>query len=80
MDTKAKRAAALGFGTIALVLPVAAGALSVESSGQALGAYYFDLDDVVLGTVDVVDTLTSSEMAARETSSAIPVRTTSAVV
>lgn len=44
MDTKAKRAAALGYGlSFLLVLPPAAGAISIEMAGHALSAYEFDL-------------------------------------
>lgn len=44
MDTKTKRAAALGYGPAFLnILPVADGTISIEDAGQALGAYWFDM-------------------------------------
>jgi hypothetical protein len=49
IDTRNKRAAAIGFGLASLlVLPAAEGALSVESAGHALSAYRYDLADVVI--------------------------------
>lgn len=56
LDTKAKRAAALGFGTLALVLPVAAGALDIPAAGQALGAYVWDYEDsdIIIPRLSVV--------------------------
>jgi hypothetical protein len=45
IDTRNKRAAAIGFGlSFLLVLPGAEGVLSVESAGHALSAYRYDLD------------------------------------
>lgn len=44
MDTKAKRAAALGYGlSFLLVLPPADGTISVNDAGHALNAYQFDI-------------------------------------
>jgi len=49
IDTRNKRAAALGFGLASLlVLPAAEGALTVESAGHALSAYRYDLADLVV--------------------------------
>jgi len=47
MDTKAKRAAALGYGlSFLLVCPPADGSISVNDAGHALNAYQFDMPDV----------------------------------
>lgn len=49
IDTRNKRAAALGFGLASLlVLPAAEGALTVESAGHALSAYRYDLADLII--------------------------------
>lgn len=43
-DSKAKRAAALGFGlSFTLVLPPADGAISIEDAGHANTAYRYDM-------------------------------------
>lgn len=44
IDSKAKRAAALGYGlSFLLVLPPAHGGLSIEDAGHALSAYRYDM-------------------------------------
>lgn len=49
IDTKAKRAAALGYGlSFLLVLPPAHGALNIEDAGHALNAYRYDLPELVI--------------------------------
>jgi hypothetical protein len=45
LETVGKRGAALGYSTLGLVLPDAAGAISVPSAGHALGAYVWDYED-----------------------------------
>ena len=74
IDTRNKRAAALGFGLASLlVLPAAAGAISIEMAGHALSAYAFDLPDLNLFydievTAEGVDRPTiTSEASARAT-------------
>lgn len=47
MDTKAKRAAALGFGlSFTLVLPPADGSISIEDAGHASTAYRYDMPEL----------------------------------
>lgn len=49
MDTKAKRAAALGYGlSFLLVLPPADGSLDIPDAGHALNAYRYDMPAAVL--------------------------------
>lgn len=49
IDTKAKRAAALGYGlSFLLVLPPADGTISNGDAGHALNAYQFDLSNASL--------------------------------
>lgn len=63
MDTKTKRAAALGYGLAFLtVLPVADGAISVEDAGHALAAYSWDMP---LATPYAVGTLTRTSAFCR---------------
>jgi hypothetical protein len=48
MNTKAKRAAALGYGlAFLLVAPPADGIIGVEDAGHALSAYQFDMPSAV---------------------------------
>jgi hypothetical protein len=48
-DSKAKRAAALGFGlSFTLVLPPADGAISIEDAGHASTAYRYDVPALVV--------------------------------
>lgn len=47
IDTKAKRAAAIGYGlSFLLVLPPADGIISIEDAGHALNVYQFDLPEL----------------------------------
>jgi hypothetical protein len=49
IDTKAKRAAALGYGlSFLLVIPPADGTIDIEDAGHALSAYRFNLPELTI--------------------------------
>jgi hypothetical protein len=78
MDTKTKRAAALGYGlSFLLVLPVAEGAITIAEAGHALSAYSYDItavsqnqlvvrmtDSALVGSGCTTEVLTGAELDA----------------
>jgi hypothetical protein len=55
MDTKAKRAAAIGYGLSFLLVLPPAGGITIEDAGHALSAYQFDMPApaIVAGPVEI---------------------------